>query len=606
MRRKMVSILLALLCISALLLAACGQSSTTTTTAPAATTTRTTAPIPTAPATTVVAESPRYGGVITQGLSAEITAFDEANTMIPATFALTQEELMTGDWTKGPAGTNEADWIHTGTIRPDLWEGQLAESWESPAVGELIYHLRKGVHWGLNPSNEASRLVNGREMTADDVVFSLKWLMTQPRAYIRTAYPGMSAGAVITAVDKYTVNVKVPPEEYSNALTLIPDLMHIYPPEVIQKYGGMNDWRVSVGTGPFFLTDFVAGSSATFVKNPKYWGTDPLGPGKGNQLPYLDGVKYLIIVDLSTRQAALRTARLDNGGTFAELEDAQAAMTGTSQIQSKKYLGHTGSGIGMKIYKQELPFKDKKVRHALMLATDFVSLKDEFYGGDAEIQSWPNPYQRDYKNIFFPLNQMPQEVQDLYKYTPDRAKALLAEAGYPNGFKTKIICQNLPAQVDFLSAVKEMWKKVGVDLTIDPREQAVYNSIWQGLAYDEMIYGAASGGIGRYYSCNSFDTPAYFNFSQVNDAHVKEVKAQIFDLFNKQDWTGMDKTYKELLPYVLEQAWVIPKPIPYSYILWWPWIKNYHGEMSVGYGQNTWPKYVWLDTDLKEQITGRK
>jgi len=71
-----------------------------------------------------------------------------------------------------------------------------------------------------------------------------------------------------------------------SCLRVVADLMHAdYPPEVIQKYGGMNDWRVSVGTGPFMLTDFVSASSATFVKNPAFWEKDPMGPGKGNSLP---------------------------------------------------------------------------------------------------------------------------------------------------------------------------------------------------------------------------------------------------------------------------------------------------------------------------------
>jgi pyruvate/oxaloacetate carboxyltransferase len=60
-------------------------------------------------------------------------------------------------------------------------------------------------------------------------------------------------------------------------------------PEVVEKYGSGADWRNSVGTGPFMLTDLVASSSATLVRNPNYWDKDPVGPGKGNQLPYLDG-----------------------------------------------------------------------------------------------------------------------------------------------------------------------------------------------------------------------------------------------------------------------------------------------------------------------------
>jgi peptide/nickel transport system substrate-binding protein len=200
---------------------------------------------------------------------------------------------------------------------------------------------------------------------------------------------------------------------------------------------------------------------------------------------------------------------------------------------------------------------------------------------------------------------MPEEVQDLYRYNPEKAKALLAEAGYPNGFKANIIIANDAFQIDLLSAYKEMWSKIGVELTLQPKESVVFNSIFSGLSFEEMMWAPAFGGIGRYYSCNSFDGPGMFNTSQANDAHVKEVKAQLVELFNKQDFTTMASVYRSLMPYVLEQAWVIPTPIAYGYVVWWPWIKNYHGEISVGYGQACWPQYVWIDKDMKEKIKGK-
>jgi len=148
-----------------------------------------------------------------------------------------------------------------------------------------------------------------------------------------------------------------------------------------------------------------------------------------------------------------------------------------------------------------------------------------------------------------------------------------------------------------------MWSKVGIDIIIDPRDPAVASSLITGLKYDEMVYSTAGGAIGRYYSCNTFDGTGYFNTSQASDPVVKEAVVKMADLFNTMQTDKLDETYRNLLPYVLGQAWVIPKPQAYSYNLWWPWVKNYHGESSMGYTNTpNWAQYVWLDQDLKKAM----
>jgi peptide/nickel transport system substrate-binding protein len=123
--------------------------------------------------------------------------------------------------------------------------------------------------------------------------------------------------------------------------------------------------------------------------------------------------------------------------------------------------------------------------------------------------------------------------------------------------------------------------------------------------YKEMAYGYNSG-IGTYFKMINYNGSSQFNGSYVDDARVKEVYAQMMD------WVGIDEdkmiqAHREIIPYVLEQAWVISFPNPYGYIFWQPWLKNYDGESYIGYyntSLNT--KYVWLDLDLKEEMTGRR
>ncbi len=552
-------------------------------------------------------EEPRYGGVLAIALSAEIRGFDEGvgiHHYMAHSQKLTNETLLEGDWARGPAGTGESEWTVGGNVRMTLKTGVLAESWEMTGLGEIVFHIRKGIRFALNPDSEASRLVNGRELTADDVVFNLKRSITEPRYYTRLAYPQLAATAEITAPDKWTVVVKTDPAQHSGMLAMFPDFTLHVPPEVVNEFGSLSDWRNSVGTGPFMLIDAVTASSYTYQRNPSYWGKDPVGPGKGNQLPYIDGLKYLVIPDASTRMAAMRTGKLDQVG--ADWEDTESLMTTNPELKFNKYISDSALNLYMRSDKPELPFQDKRVRQALSMAIDRETIVRDLYGGAAEILVWPIVYVKDYKDAYVPLGELPPQVQELYTYNPKKAKQLLAEAGYPDGFTTKIIVYNTPSYVDFISVVKDMWAGIGIDLVIEPKEYSAYASIRTGRRHEEMLL-AGNSGIGTYDRMINYEGPAEWNASYVNDPVVKNTLAEIKKLMIGVEDAEVDKLHAELMPYLLEQAYVITRPQPYGYIFWQPWVKNYHGEITVGYYNfYHWAKWIWIDQDLKEEMTGKR
>jgi len=552
-------------------------------------------------------EVPKYGGVINAPLTADILGFDEGSSVghyLAITLWLTNEELLTGDWAKGPAGTHEADLILGGVNRMELKTGCLAESWEVPEQGTMIFHIRQGVHYALDPASEASLLVNGRELTAEDVVFSLKRYCELTTSYIRMSYAPLAKSAEITAPDKWTVVVKVPTEEWTNMVTLFPDFASIIPPEVVEKYGDMTDWRNSVGTGPIMLTDFVSMSSATLIRNPNYWGKDPVGPGKGNQLPYLDGVNYLIIPDASTRIAALRTGKVDR--LTVTWEDAADIISTNPELLYRTNISDTCFYIAMRIDKPELPFADIRVRQALHLAIDQQEIVDEFYGGNAEMLVWPIIETKEYKDCYVPLEELPESVRELYEHNPEKAKQLLAEAGYPDGFKTSILCWSTASQIDYLSVVKAYWEEIGVELEMVPKEYAVWSGMVARRKYDEMVYYASSG-IGTYMKMTNFRGAGRFNQGYIDDAHVETVYQEMLRYDIATEEAELARLNRELMPYLLEQAYVIATPNPYSYTFWQPWVENYRGEGAVGYYNAVgWIKWLWFDVDLKEEMTGRR
>ncbi|MFC2057162.1 ABC transporter substrate-binding protein [Chloroflexota bacterium] len=566
-------------------------------------------------------EVPKYGGVLTVGQERDITRWDEVVGSPSQAFTqhVTNEDLWGGDWARGPAGgygTNESDWsghIYAGNLK----DGRIAESWELPTKiegekGAIIFHIRQGVHWALNPDSEASRLVGGREVTADDVIFSLKQIITDRRAHIYRGNPELRV-AEITSPEPWTVKVEVPWESFATAIERFGECVKMVPPEVVEEYGDMSDWKNSVGTGPFMLTDVVPGSSMMMVRNPNYWMKDPIGPGKGNQLPYMDGVKYLIIPDVSTLHAALRTGKVDWLGRGGAEYGAKIALNDTitlkrtaPQLMSKTIaLTSVGTTIALKINKE--PLNDIRVRRALMMAIDFEAIKRDFLGGEAQIVVFPIPYMKDYADAYYGPDpdtgewpaDCPESTKELYTYNPEKAKALLAEAGYPDGFKTNLILGPTAEEINYFSIYKDMWSKVGVDLELLPKERGALTAMRNAKSFDQMYTGHRPKVSHTFMMLTIYGTgvnnQSEIDDPVVNEAYPKIQAAKIIDL------DEASRLHREVMKHGLGQVWAIPTVAPYFYDMWWPWLKNYSGEIHLGY-HSVFFNWVWLDEEMKESM----
>jgi len=538
---------------------------------------------------------PQYGGVYTFGVTADVLGFDESSTNPYQTYSmnLTNESLLVGDWARGPTGTGEASWTVPGINILDLTRGRVAESWEVPDNETIIFHIRKGIHFHNKPPT------SGRELVADDVVYSLKRQFETPGAYCYKTYPGDAAPSSITAPDKWTVELKVPPGNLGAILIVTSDYIGIYPRDMGEKWGDFVDWRSSCGSGPFMMTDYVPDSSITFERNPDYWDTDPLHPE--NKLPYLDVVKRLTIPDWSTRLSALRTGKIDtlHGVRW---DDAEIMMETNPELPYYKSLPVTTYSLHMRVDKG-LPFDDVRVRQALWLAIDNEKIRDVHYGGNAEMLTFPIVPVAEFMDMYTPLEELPENVRELYEYHPDKAKQLLAEAGYPDGFKTEIVCYAFPTQVDLLSLIKAMWAEVGVDLEIQGKEVAVWQYTVFAKQHPQMAY--FYDGTSAPFKMNNWKAGNPNNASIVRDQFLVDKYAELCTYYPLDEPKARD-LLKELTPYILEQAWVITPPWPYVYCFWQPWVKGYSGEYSVGYYESeNWPIWIWLDQDIKKERTGR-
>jgi peptide/nickel transport system substrate-binding protein len=525
-----------------------------------------------------------------------------------ATIPYTNNGLIGGDWSKGPAGTNQVSWTqNSGWYGMEFETGRLAESWEIPKLGTMIFHIRHGVHYALNPNSEASRLMNGREMDAYDVVFSFKRSATEFLAFPHISQPALCAAATFEATDKWTVVMNTPLDAWTGFLMWGLGIgTRVMAPEVIQKYKNQLDWRNSAGTGPYMLTDFVSGSQATLKRNPNYWDTDPCGSGKGNQLPYADTLKFLIITDASTQLAAIRAGKADLMANVS-FDDATSLISTNPNLKNVKFLGDLPNVIEMRTDKADSPFHNQKVRQALMMALDFDALK-EFYAGEAELISWPVVYQSGNADLIDPLDKQPAAVQALYSHDIAGAKKLLVDAGYPEGFKTAVITSPNTTAVDLLSVIESQWSEINVDLEIQIKEGVVLANISNSRNYPDMIYAMALG-TATYANMANFRGPSMFNKSYWDDPTGTDlVVEKAYEEIQQNLLVNDAKTrqiFHDLMPYLLEQVPVIAPPMPYTYNFWQPWLKNHHGEGMLDYSMGGAMMWAWVDQTMKNSMTGR-
>ncbi len=280
-------------------------------------------------------------------------------------------------------GLFQPDWTINPTVQDyklsypsGLYVGDLVQSWEFPTPGNLILHVRQGIHWQNIPP------ANGREFTADDIVFHFDRMCglgqgyTSPNAYFQTDVwvPYLTS---IVSTDKYTVSMKF---STSNPEFILENLQApgcdctIECPDAVKQWGNLNDWHHAIGTGPFILTDFVADSSLTLVKNPSYWGYDERYPK--NPLPYVNGLNCLIIPDNATSLAAMRTGKIDLMDTIS-LQDAQGMKKTNPEIIQIPI--PIGNAITVDPRDDKAPFNDVRVRQALQMSLDLPTIASTYY-----------------------------------------------------------------------------------------------------------------------------------------------------------------------------------------------------------------------------------
>ncbi|MDP2730936.1 MAG: ABC transporter substrate-binding protein [Dehalococcoidales bacterium] len=554
-------------------------------------------------------EKPQYGGTYTVAVDGSPSQFDDIRG-IKAGFGVlnwisnpVQETIMTRDWLRGPVGSEEWDPQNSSPVA-EVTAGLVVESWELVEPDIFALHVRKGIHWQNIPP------LNGRELTPEDVVYSLRriWKI----GYYAVAYSSYLAdennvenSIYISPDDSWTVYLKYKPGMAGAvADVLAAGMFHVVAPELFngefESFLTATDWQKIIGTGPYTIEDYVPDTSITYRRNPDYWRKDPFFPE--NQLPYPDTLKFLIIPDKSTRLSALRTGDIDSLRDL-KWEDREDFLKTNPEIE---WSWTTGPGMAVHMRNDTGPFNDIKVRQALMLAVDQGEILNEYYGGNAALFAFPIAPLPELAHIYVPLEEMPKSVQELYEYHPDKAKQLLTEAGYPDGFETTVITDNDLERQDLLAIVKDYWAKIGVDLKIDVKEGGAFTGARMGQLYTQMIIYEATGE--NPFTLATLATGGGRNYSIVSDEEIDEsleqIRASYFDREAlSKIWREPTATRPGLSEYITEQAFSVYLPTAYFYVGWQPWLKGYGGvTRATKLADYSYVPYIWIDQQLKQTM----
>ncbi|UZN52023.1 ABC transporter substrate-binding protein [Cupriavidus cauae] len=536
------------------------------------------------------AEAPKYGGTVEIGSvypTISALSWDLADWNWKQNYDTGQvyEHLFAADLSKAKRNGGKYAFQADAWLPEDAIRGELAESWKWTDPLTLEVKLRKGVKFPAKPG-----VMEERELVAEDVVFSYSRQEASAKK-IPTYFDHLSK---VEARDKHTVVFRFKEFnaewDYRFGWGYYSGIM----PKEVATAGAAN-WKNVNGTGPFTLTQFVQGNASTYTKNPQYWDSERIG-NKDYKLPFVDKVVLRTIKDEATRNTMLRTGKLDimEGLRWTAVDELKRSAP---QLQWSRWLSYTGQYLALRV--DTKPFNDIRVRRALNMAINKQEIVKQYYGGNAELFAYPQ--HPDYVGYYEPLSAMPDNVKELFTYNPDKARKLLAEAGYPKGFTFKVqVCACSPDHMELLPLIAAYLEQVGVRIQIQPMEYGAFLSAMTTKT-NAPGYMMNNGHTNPTTTIRkSFVSGQVWNASQWNDSKFDKRVEEAFEL---RDVGKRQEAVRALTREIVAQAPYIWLPTQYVYTAWWPWVKNYGGELRAG-AVRPGPIYarLWIDQEMKKKM----
>ena len=582
------NLLISLGLVLVLVAAACGEDeeeapvATATSPAPAATaTTPAGEPTPTTPAgeptpTTpageptptsvpVVGEMPISGGFVRLDSYADPPSFDATRNISYLTqIFLSFSHSRLFQYANGPDYTNPASSDFIGNLEPvpDLATGF---EWESDT--DLVVFLRDGVRW------QNTFPVNGRQFVCSDVKFTLERYL-EPESGNQALFGPLES---VECRDDLTVVIHLSEPFAPMIQVLAHGAVHMYAPEVLEEFGDLNLPEAVIGTGAWMLNveESEVGVKWVLDKNPDYYRA-------AEGIPFIDRIIWRTIPDAIASFADFQAEKTEFAGNLA---GGFLWWTGIP-LQELYDLADEGRAVvfvkGEVVWTDHLamrtdlpPFNDVKVRRAISMAIDREA-EAQAIGGIG-----PNGEVYRQREIgegttawFLPFEELTPEGQENFVFNPTRARELLAEAGFPEGFSTTLTSTRsyglgFSQKTEFLASALA---DIGIDVTIVNVEYGTYITAiprgeFDGMAHNAQSFFTDPDAVG------SFFLPA----SPRNASHVDD--PFLTDLLDRQrvelDPVARKELWDEIQRYMAEQLYYVnPVAVPVDFG-WQPYLLNY-------------------------------
>jgi peptide/nickel transport system substrate-binding protein len=411
---------------------------------------------------------------------------------------------------------------------PETYEykGLLAKTFQWDGNTALVIELRQGV-----------KFHNGQEMTADDVVYTFNWVIDPANKVLTRNYVDWMKNVEKLGPYKVRINLVKP---FPAAFEFLSGANPIYPKDYYAQVGPKGFGLKPIGTGPYKCVELEPGKRYVLVRNEDYFKDSPKGR------PAIGKIVWRTIPEVNTKVAELMTGGLDwiwliPKDQARKLEQMPNIKVVAAETMRIGFLQMDASNRSEETLGVDNPFKLLKVRQAVNHAIDREAISKKLVGGQSRVVN----------SACFPSQFGCTQDVVKYEYNPEKAKKLLAEAGYPDGFETTLYgYRDRP----YAEAMVGYLREVGIKAKL---EMLQYSALRDRVSAGKVQINFWTWGSYSINDVSAIDS-YWFLFEPIDITRDPQVRDWLREGDSTIDPEARKATYKKALQRIAEQAYWAP------------------------------------------------